>query len=242
MHAEVSAQLARSWGNAQFGDLEPRHAVVLGAQLHDIGWVEWERNPSFNAETGLPHSFLELPIEEHLKMWGIAARSALAFGRYPALLTSMHGTNLYRNRDLDRLPESDAQGIRQFLDAQSAFQREMRDSLGSDQIWAPFVAEPLLVRNQRLVAIWDAMSLALCGTQRGPRSFGHVPLATGEIEVTLDPTDDRVVVQPWPFRDDTVFLTFEARRFSERAETADAYSRTLSASPWETVRMTLRPD
>ena len=48
MHAWVSGQLARSWGNTAFGHFAPPEEVCLAAELHDIGFLEWERCPTFN--------------------------------------------------------------------------------------------------------------------------------------------------------------------------------------------------
>jgi hypothetical protein len=238
-HADVSGQLARAWGNETFGELNPRHGVILGAQLHDIGWVAWEQHPTYNPETGLPHTFLELPLATHLEMWGAAAPSALVFGRYPALLTSMHGTNLYGSRDLTRASPSDAAAIRAFLDSQTALQDQLLASLRAEPACSAAAAPDNVSRNQRLVATWDALSLALCGTQRGPREFGHIPTATGETVITLNPRDNVVVVDPWPFSVDTLSLSFEGRRLTNRSDTASDLERQLAAAPWEMLSVTL---
>jgi hypothetical protein len=241
MHADVSGQLARAWGNEEFGELSPRHGVELGALLHDIGWVGWEQQPTFNPETGLPHTFLELPLATHLHMWGAAAPSALVFGRYPALLTSMHGTNLYGSRDLTKMTTADASAIRAFLDSQAALQDRLLTSLREDPDSAATALPDNMSRNQRLIATWDAMSLALCGTQRGQREFNHVTTANGECVMTLTPQDNGVIVSPWPFADDMVSLTFEGRRITERSDTESQFAQKLATARWETVTVTLQP-
>src|SRR5262249_61842355 len=68
-HAWVSGQLARAWGNARFGELEPRAEVCLAAEQHDLGMATWERRPTLNPKTGLPRSFMELTLDEHLEIW-----------------------------------------------------------------------------------------------------------------------------------------------------------------------------
>ena len=104
-HAWLSGQLARAWGNERFGAVEPWEEVCLAAEQHDVGMAEWERRPTFNPRTGLPRSFMELELDEHLEIWWRAAPLVLPQSRYAAVLVSMHGTALYERRNLERLPE-----------------------------------------------------------------------------------------------------------------------------------------
>ena len=175
-HAWVSGQLARAWGNDAFGAVEPWEEVCLAAEQHDIGMAAWERRPSFNAETGLPRSFMELTLDEHLGMWSAAAGLVVPQSRYAALLVSMHGIALYELRDLARLSEDDAGRVREFMAAQRALQDALRRSLGAD--------EELLRRNQRLVWTWDSLSLGLL-LRWPPWSLRAVPTAAGEADVAV---------------------------------------------------------
>src|ERR1700704_5035327 len=93
-HAWVSGQLARAWGNEQFGAVAPYEEVCLAAEQHDIGMATWDLAPTFNPATGLPHSFVEMPVGTHLKLWSEGPRRLLAQSRYAALLASMHGLRL----------------------------------------------------------------------------------------------------------------------------------------------------
>src|SRR5690606_34363414 len=106
-HAWVSGNLASAWGTSRFGDARPRDEVALGADLHDIGWLQWEQRPTLNADTGLPHNFMQLPTSVHLSIWGSASSLARPFGRYAALLVSMHGTGLYAFHDYSRDTEDE---------------------------------------------------------------------------------------------------------------------------------------
>ena len=65
-HAWVSGQIARAWGNARFGAVEPYEEVCLGAEQHDIGMALWDTEPTLNRATGRPHSFIEMPLPLHL--------------------------------------------------------------------------------------------------------------------------------------------------------------------------------
>src|SRR5688572_5410510 len=146
-HAWLSGQLARAWGNERFGAVEPWEEVCLAAEQHDLGMAEWERRPTLNPDTGLPRSFMELPLDDHVEIWWSAAPLVLSQSRYAALLVSMHGTALYERRDLARLSPDDRERVRAFLDGQ----RELQEAL-----LAGLRADPRTVRrNQRLVWTWD---------------------------------------------------------------------------------------
>lgn len=53
-HAWLSGQLARVWGNEQFGQFVPKEEVYFAAEQHDIGWLGWEQKPTLNPKTGYP--------------------------------------------------------------------------------------------------------------------------------------------------------------------------------------------
>ena len=71
-HAWVSGQLAREWGNDRFAAPEPLHDVCLGAEQHDVGMAEWDLAPTLDPDTGLPSSFLQMPLSLHLDLWSRA--------------------------------------------------------------------------------------------------------------------------------------------------------------------------
>src|SRR5919202_3885471 len=127
-HAWLSGQLARAWGNERFGGVEPREEVCLAAHQHDIGMAAWDAAPTLNRDTGLPHSFVEMPIETHVELWSRAWQLALPQSRYAALLVSMHGTALYEMRDLTKLDERQAALVRSYIAGQRAVQERLAAS------------------------------------------------------------------------------------------------------------------
>lgn len=243
-HARLSAQLASAWGADWTAPVEPRDSVVAGTMLHDIGWLDWESSPTFNTETGLPHTFLELPISTHIGMWQRASTSALAFGRYPALLTSLHGTRLYGSRDLSRLEPEDAALIAGFLVDERQRQAGWIVSLAADPATETTVEDETLARNSQYVALWDAMSLAICGGVRAERTFQNVPAvdAAGAALRLWPTTDaDTLTLDPWPFTDAEVVVTFDGRLIGERLSDERAMRDVLAAAPWRTVAVRLVP-
>jgi Protein of unknown function (DUF3891) len=243
-HAWVAGQLARAWGNARFGPVEPWEEVCLGAEQHDVGHAAWEAAPTLNPATGRPYSFLELPLEEHLRLWSTAGRLALAQGRYAALLVSGHGTGLYERRDLAAMAPDQAAAVRSFLERERAFQEGLVTSLRQERRYAEHASEAALARNRRLVAVWDAVSLALCHGLRERRVVGPVPTADGEVALALTPAPgaaDRVAVWPWPFGRERVELVFDARRLPETFASEEAMRAALAGAPWVGLRAVLSP-
>jgi hypothetical protein len=225
-HAWVSGQLARAWGNEAFGAVEPWEEVCLAAEQHDVGMAAWEVRPSFNPETGLPRSFMELTLDEHLGMWSAAAGLVIPQSRYAALLVSMHGTALYELRDLRRMGSRDADRVRAFMAAQRALQDELRASLDAD--------EAQVRRNQRLVWTWDSLSLGLL-LGWAPYEIERVPAAVGEVTLALG----EGTLDPWPFGAPAVALRCEARRFRGPFEDEAEMRAALAAAPWETIEIAL---
>lgn len=243
-HAWVAGQLAHAWGNETFGLFAPYEAVCLGAEQHDIGWVPWEAAPTFNSETGYPHSFMEVAPAVHTKLWSGAKHLAMPMGRYAALLVSLHGTGLYeRFTSWQKSPES-ACFVEAFLEEEKEFQKQHIAQLQQDPGYAPHVMPEAIARNQRLVATWDALSLAICMGITEKRQFEQVPTATGNATVTLvplhnDPT--QLQVEPWCFRSNSVSLLFEGRILRSPSPDEPTMRHQLANAPWVTLTATLRP-
>jgi hypothetical protein len=223
-HAWISGQLARAWGNERFGRFEPREEVCLAAEQHDVGMAEWDLHPSFDAATGLPHSFTDMPLEVHMRLWREGPRQLISQSRWAALLVSMHGMRLYEMRDLARLPEDQADTVRAFL-------REHRD-LQAD--------EDAVKRGSDLLWTWDFLSLALC-LDWAPCAAKEVPTAGAPVALHVHPDGERSVrLDPWPFADDRLTVHAEGRRLAERYETEQALRTALEGARWETIVFELR--
>jgi hypothetical protein len=239
-HAWISGQLARAWSNARFPAPEPHQEVCLAAEQHDVGMAVWDLEPTRNPETGLPYSFMEMPLTQHLGLWRAAPRRLLTQSRYAALLVSMHGARLYARRDLDALSEAEATAVREYLAAQGRFRDELVESLAADPRTAGSVQEPALKDNSQLIWTWDFLSLAIC-LDWAPRPSPKVPSRDGRIELTLEPAGEerRLWLDPWPFEDDRVTLRCEARRLSEPSRSEEEMQAALAGAPWETVEFEL---
>jgi hypothetical protein len=231
-HAWLSGQLARAWGGAAVAAFSPHEAVCLGAEQHDVGMAHWDLAPALNPDTGLPQSFLEMPIAVHLALWSAAPARLLSQSRYAALLVSLHGTALYGRGDLARFGAA-ADDVRAYLAGQRALQARLAAELGA--------GPDELRRNQQLLFAWDWLSLALC--LRWPEGDGPpVPLAAGDTgPLHLVPREGGAVLTPWPFTRDIVRVTCEGRRLEGRFAREPELHAALERAPRVELAFDLRP-
>lgn len=240
-HAWISGQLAANWGTDDGTFLKPSTELILAAEQHDIAWLDWETHPSLNPETGLPYTFLELPTTEHIEIWNTATAKSMTYGRLPAVLISMHGTQLYRRyHDYDRDTPDEARMARAFVEREERFQSKAIASLMAD---GDISLEEIQLYRRHL-SLWDGMSLAICMGIDGSRSFTETPTASGEsISLELSQTTDKgreFTLSPWPFEDDAVVLRCEGKRLDGTYNDVDLMRAALREAPAATLTFTLR--
>ena len=229
-HAWVSGQLARAWGNAQFGAVEPWEEVCLAAEQHDVGMTDWELAPTLNPETRLPQSFMEMDLDTHIGLWSGAPHRVSPQSRYAALLVSRHGTALYERRDLARLDPADAERVRAFLAGQRELQEKLRPPEATDEE---------IARNQRLVWTWDSLSLGLL-LDWWPYELRAVPTAGEPVDVAVSGDAEGITLDPWPFSADEVRVRAEGRRLAGRYDDEAAMRSGLAHAPVITLERVLR--
>ncbi len=234
-HAWLSGQLARGWGNEQIGAPTPWEEVCLAADQHDVGMAAWDLEPSYDERTGLPHSFMEMPLEVHTELWLQGPRRLVSQSAYAALLVSLHGWRLYNRRDLSRSPPQEAERIRAFLAAQREFQDEMVELLAG----RPEVAPDLIERNSLLLWTWDYLSLALC-LGWAPATARGAPVGQGRADIALQASaTGSFTLEPWPFHTATVRVRCEGRRLPDRFTNESEMLRGLSSASIETLEFVL---
>jgi hypothetical protein len=193
--------------------------------------AEWDLAPTLNPDTGLPASFMQLPLSVHLELWSRGPRKVLSQSPYAALLVSMHGHALYARRDTLEPGTEDSDAIERYVEEQEAYQRELLENLGEH----PDDAR----RNQVLVWALDFLSLApLMGwvpdtvpapTREGEPDAELTVEAAGPLALTVD---------PWPFAEDAVRIRYQGRRLDRTFEDQDELHAALAVAPWVTVEVT----
>ena len=228
-HAWLSGQLARAWGNERFAPPEPREGISLGAEQHDIGWALFDLEPRFNPQTGLPCSFLQLTVEDHLAIWRHAPERLLSQSLHAALVVSLHGRSL---SELRASAVPDQAGVLQpHIDEERRRQEELRAALGMS------AAQVDVTRRQMWT--WDGLSLALCNGW-DPFTSRDVPAREGLVDVELSGRGDGTfTLAPWPFADERVEIGCEARRLDPRYEDEQAMRRGFSTAPRLTLGFVL---
>ena len=192
-HAWLSGQLARAWSP------RPSEEVCLAAEQHDVGMAEWDLAPRLHPD-GRPVSFTEMSVDEHLALWSAAPDKLLTQSGYAALLVSMHGCALYERR-------GSIDAVREYLTRERARQERLIAALGADR--------EEVACDQRLVAAWDAMSLALC--------LGWDDYEVDHVGVTLSQAGEgRFRAAPWPFAAGELLVHCEGRRLTGNIALEDA--------------------
>jgi Protein of unknown function (DUF3891) len=228
-HAWISGQLLRAWAEP------PAETLLLAAEQHDIGWLDWEAAPTFDPGTGRPHLFRHVGAATHAPMWARGVERALAaWGTHVALLISMHGVLIYRRfMDRHRMSDADAQAANIYLATQTSREATWMQTLRLDAA--------TVKKESSLVALADALSLALCGDLKAPMTL-EAPAESGDLirtELTNRPGRPfEFVLAPWPFSVDTLAVECEARRLPSAGRfSSEAAMRSWLASP---VRETFR--
>jgi hypothetical protein len=241
-HAWISGQLARAWGNDSFPSPEPWEEVCLAAEQHDVGMTGWDLDPAFNAETGLPYSFLEMPLEVHLGLWDAAPQRLMVQSRYAALLVSMHGARLYRRRNLEQLQPEQADAVRSYLERQRALQRDLIEALSNDSVSGPWVGEQALERNSQLVWIWDFLSLAVC-LDWSSRTAREAPTLQGAVDIEIErgPRPRTLTLDPWPFSARTIPVRCDGRRLARGLGSEQELRAALARSGGEVIQFEFLP-
>ncbi|MDE3176011.1 MAG: DUF3891 family protein, partial [Pseudomonadota bacterium] len=157
-HAWIAGRLMRRL------DADLSETLLLAGEQHDIGWLDWEAAPSFDAGAGRPPSFREVGAAVHAPMWTAGVERALAaWGPQVAWLISRHGGRIYRRFGLPSAGPRDAAAIHAYLAALAPREAEWAAACGLEPAELEF--------QSRLVAFVDALSLAVCGALRAPAEF-----------------------------------------------------------------------
>ena len=235
-HAWLSGQMARAWGNRRFAAPTPYDEVCLAAEQHDIGWLDWEMGPALDAGTGLPQEFSRVPSKVHIALWREGVRHARVFGRYPALLVSLHADTIYAQHfDFNRASTQNAEAVRAFLDEQHRFQALMAAAMRADPKIAEQASPETIEHNRLLIAALDRMSLEICWGVKKEIKIPNVPtVGAGTTEIHMQPRAgeglalDDLVLDPWPFRTASVAVRAEGKRLRGRFSTDSDLQRALN--------------
>jgi hypothetical protein len=247
-HAWVSGQLARHWGNEYFPSFAPVEPLCYAAEQHDRGFLEWERQPTLNPKSGLPHTFENIPLSLHVELRKKSILELKAVSRYASLVTSLYFAKAAKKQSPTGNYE-DRQRIAEFLQEQQALQRDLLGSLRNDPYLRSACSSRAIEYNRRLLAAWDQLSVELCRNPDCKFSINDVPTVlegSCRLSVTpVDPNSREIRLEPWPFSKPRVELTCEGqvldRRFTSETDLreylkgARRVSVTYTLTPWTQI-------
>ena len=228
-HAAMCAELADAWGGERFGPVGPE--VRLAAAEHELGWAEWDQNPTLNASTGLPASVMDLELEEYVDFQLAGPRRLAERSPYAALLAVHHHMSFYRPPAITgRLSKRD-RTVRSHLARSGAYRSELRAQVEA--------SDEQIDRNWRLVRYWDALSHDLLhesvpSTRRAPEADGSLA------ELALDRDEAGWSLEPWPFAAGRLTVRARGRLLESTHDDQESMRRALARAPWIELRYELR--
>jgi hypothetical protein len=159
----------------------------------------------------------------------------LRFGRYPALLVSLHFINICRQNWVSR--KKDAL-VRDYMQEQETFQRTALTSLRNDFYYGADLTDELVTTHQQLVSILDWLSLIACLNHGEEKVVPDVPSRKGKVKMKATPLDAEGKVlrlHPWPLKVPKLQLVCEGRRLLKTYKDEDEMREAIKAA----ARLTL---
>lgn len=251
-HTALSAQFARAFGNDTFEALAPFDLMVYVVGHHDAGWLEFDRDPATDENTGLPYNLIETPPQYIT----VTSRLSPEFNQrqhpYCGLISSMHSWGLYNGRYglsdhvlIKKFPEQERPLAERMLDGELARQKRLKDEIGKDPRLSARLNEKELFQNYKQLQFLDTLALhfnRVHPNERGPQTFEHVPLdAENDAAVTIRPQEPGVYsLSPFPFAVDAAEFAFAGRRIKPREHEANGgWPSVLKKAPTEWERFKL---
>ena len=220
-HAWLAGELARAWG-AGFEVPAPHEDVFCALALHDIGWLDWERAPTIDSETGYPHQFDKVEATVHTRLCTSGVEAARRYGLLPALHVSRHGVAIYElTFDNDTARHEQAKAVREFVEQQLIFQTNFIAQLVRRPERASFVTPEHLEKTKRFIVAVDTLSLHLCWGVTDDVSIDNVPTTDGSTQIKLRrKSAHEISLQPWPFVGDVLSVLIEGRMLTPARDQA----------------------
>ncbi len=238
-HARLAAQVARAWGNNAVASLPADADLEWGIAHHDDGWEEWDRAPHLDPATRIPREFLEMRMADATDIWN---RSITDCSARPmaGIAVSRHFCFLAEGARGTRQDPHDRNAIDAFLREQAAVQSRLA---GRVQTAAPCEAAEFARRCDlwfSAMRFFDAVSLWLCCAER---ERPETMIAPGGERITFRPERSwTVVVDAYPFREESLTVHAPGRRVAARAYLNDAeFHASLRAAPVEHLAWNLIP-
>jgi hypothetical protein len=161
----------------------------------------------------------------------------LRFGRYPALLVSLHFTSITQQNWVSDKKKTNGL-LDAYLEEQEALQTTLLTSLQNDFYYEADLTEDTVTRDQQIVSIFDWLSLLACLAPGQQKTIPNVPAKEGKLSLTLTPLDRegrRIKIEPWPLRVPRLELVCEGRRLLKTFKDQDRMREAVKAASRLTI-------
>ncbi len=227
-HAHLSGMLAQAWAQCHLHPL-----VVAAIGRHDDPWREADADPTYNTETGLPHDFLDYPLDDKLAMYRTGIDALERVDPYLAYMVSLHYTTFAGTEDLERL-QTPERRRRQRLEAR--LDARLVSGAETALAWVKF---------------FDVLSLYLCltGPDASPASIpswleetSAWSTAPDETTIALEWSDERsLAIAPWPFDKAVLSFDLHLRRLPGPTSSREAFAEAWRTAEPDRRRVELTP-
>jgi hypothetical protein len=193
-----------AWRSEGLPSAARRDVILFATRKHDDGWIEEDRSPLVDEESGRLLDFVNVPDSVKQRIWprGIGL---LASTPYPAALVAAHALHIFKSHRADR--------------AWDPFFVRMERARAAHLAASGLTADEL-DRDYAFVRLGDLLSLTFCNAWRDTHS-------DDKYEARCE--GSRLVITPDPFNGEQVPLTIAARqlpnRSYSRAEASEAFAR-----------------
>lgn len=232
-HSKLVGQIAAQWGNKDFAIAKPFVSMARAATCHDFGWIRYETDPIFDADSGETPHYLDVPNSSvQLQSFEDAAGWLAEVDPYSALMVNMHRTGLWRRRyNVIEHPKAylhpvgkpsmplNAE-IEAFIVQSEEQQEQQRKTLDEAEVWT----------NYRLLQVWDLLGLYFSCHDPDEFYITPVPQAysasrTDGVRLTIKPVGGyEVAFDPFPFRSKGTKISLAMKRLPKRKyPNADAF-------------------
>lgn len=251
-HTALAGQFARAFGNEHFAPVEPEDLMVYVVSHHDEGWAAFDRDPSTDESTGLPHNLIETPAEHITRTSRLSPDFNERHHPYCGLISSMHSWGLYNGRYglsslvlINSIPPRDRHWADAMLERELSRQQRLRAELGNDPESKAWLDEGHVFQNYKQLQFFDTLALyfnRIHPSARGEQTFEHVPV-DGQRDVTISirpRAPDVYELSPYPFGADRAEFAYAGRYLAPRGrDPKGGWSTVLKQTPtqWERFRL-----
>jgi hypothetical protein len=237
--------------------------VLFAIRHHDDGWREWDAAPQIDVDTGVPRSFLEMPMSVATEIWGRSIdlcgdehsleRTAAAptpASRRESIASPLGGLAVSKHfcwlADLalgTRDKDDERSVLSRFLETQSRQQANWKNAILKQSRASEAEIDAAIELGFHAVQFFDRLSLWLCCAPRTDVLEMQFPGGSPFRFVPLGPS--RVAIEPFPLAlgaASSLIVSVAATRIAARRYADDDdLLRALHGSPSERITWTLTP-